>query len=197
MNPHLGQLFQLRVVRQDNLVEVGRVTVPSILVPDFTVLIPGFELNHGYNTDFYADFNGNGVYDPPPADHAWRLTFNSSNGDITQDFLHNTNFTDIEWPDPSSVEEVQGIVNGYSLYQNYPNPFNPSTLIKFSLETAGFVTLKVFNALGAEVAELINDELDAGLYQFEFLANNLSSGIYFYTLRSGNFISSKKMILIR
>jgi hypothetical protein len=65
------------------------------------------------------------------------------------------------------------------------------------LETAGFVTLKVFNALGAEVAELINDELDAGLYQFEFSANNLSSGIYFYTLRSGNFISSKKMILIR
>lgn len=70
MTPHLGQLFELRVVRQDNQVEIGRVSVPALLVPDFTVYIPEFELNQGYNIDFYADHNGNGIYDAPPTDHA-------------------------------------------------------------------------------------------------------------------------------
>jgi hypothetical protein len=134
MTPHLGELFELRVVRQDNQVEIGRVSVPAVLVPDFTVYIPQFELNQGYNIDFYTDHNGNGIYDAPPTDHAWRLSFNSSTGDFVQDFTHNTNFTDIQWPNPSGVNENEfSDLNDYQLFQNYHNPFNLSTKIKYTI----------------------------------------------------------------
>jgi len=198
MTPHLGQLFELRVVRQDNQVEIGRVSVPSILVSDFTVFIPEFELNHGYNIDFYADHNGNGIYDAPPVDHAWRLTFNSSTGDFVQDFTHNTNFTDIQWPNPSAVNEneLTGL-NDYNLFQNYPNPFNPSTKISFNLPAREFVTLKVFNVLGSEVAILINDNMEAGLHEVTFNASGLKSGVYFYVISTKNFTSTLKMILLK
>jgi len=196
MTPHLGQLFELRVVRQDNQEELGRVSLPALLVTDFTVFIPEFELNHGYNIDFYADHNGNGIYDAPPLDHAWRLTFNSSTGDVIQDFTHNTNFTDIQWPNASSVNQIQsaGLVS-YQLYQNYPNPFNPATKIKFNLGSKEFVTLKVYNILGNEIATLINSDLDAGSFEIEFDASEIPSGVYFYTLSTANFTSTRKMLL--
>lgn len=198
MTPHLGELFELRLVRQDNQVEIGRVSVPVVLVPDFTVYIPEFELEQGYNIDFYADHNGNGIFDAPPVDHAWRLSFNSSSGDIEQDFTHNTNFTDIQWPNPAAVNEIElSTVNDYSLNQNYPNPFNPSTKIRFSIASDEFVELKVYNVLGNEIAILINDNLDAGLYEVEFNAEGLTSGVYFYTISTGNFINTKKMILTK
>jgi len=198
MSPHLGQLFELRVVRQDNQVEIGRVSIPSVLVPDFTVYIPEFELNHGYNIDFYADHNGNGIYDSPPTDHAWRLSFNSSTGDVIQDFTHNTNFTDIQWPNTSAVNELETSgMKDYQLYQNYPNPFNPSTKIRFNVPSKEFVTLKVFNVLGSEIATLVNNELDAGLYEVDFNSNGLTSGVYFYTINTKNFIQTRKMILTK
>ena len=198
MTPHLGELFELRVVRQDNQVEIGRVSVPAVLVPDFTVYIPQFELNQGYNIDFYADHNGNGIYDPPPTDHAWRLSFNSSTGDVVQDFTHNTNFTDIQWPNPSGVNENEfSGLNDYQLFQNYPNPFNPSTRIKFNLGSRDFVTLKVFNILGSEITTLINGELDAGLHEVDFNASGLNSGVYFYTISTNNFTETRKMILMK
>jgi hypothetical protein len=198
MTPHLGQLFEMRVVRQDNQEELGRVSVPGILVSDFTLFIPEFELNHGYNIDFYADHNDNGVYDAPPLDHAWRLTFNSSTGDVLQVFTHNTNFTDIQWPNASSVNQIQsdGLAS-YQLYQNYPNPFNPVTKIKFNLGSREFVTLKVFNILGNEIATLINSDLDAGSFEVEFDASEIPSGVYFYTLSTANFTSTRKMLLLK
>jgi hypothetical protein len=198
MIPHLGQLFELRVVRQDNQVEIGRVSLPSILVQDFTVYIPEFELNHGYNIDFYADHNGNGIYDAPPVDHAWRLSFNSTTGDLTQDFTHNTNFTDIQWPNPSAVgeHEITGL-NDYKSFQNYPNPFNPSTKISFNIPSKEFVTLKIYNVLGVEIITLLNEELSEGFHEVEFNAPQLSSGVYFYTVLTNNFESTRKMILTK
>jgi hypothetical protein len=198
MTPHLGQLFELRVVRQDNQVEIGRVSVPAVLVPDFSAYIPEFELNQGYNIDFYADHNGNGIYDAPPTDHAWRLSFNSSTGDVVQDFTHNTNFTDIQWPNPSAVNEIEftGLTD-YELQQNYPNPFNPSTKIKFNIPSNEFVTLKVYNVLGSEIATLINDVLNAGSFEVDFNAEGLTSGVYFYTLSTYNFAETRKMILMK
>jgi hypothetical protein len=83
------------------------------------------------------------------------------------------------------------------LDQNYPNPFNPSTSISYSLEKDGFVTLKVFDMLGREVAELVNENQYAGSYNLEFNAINLPSGIYIYQLQSGNFSDMKKMLLIK
>ena len=85
----------------------------------------------------------------------------------------------------------------YALSQNYPNPFNPSTKINFSIQTAGLVTLKIYNILGQEVATLVNYELKAGTYSAVFDASHLSSGVYFYTIHAGNFVQAKKMMLLK
>jgi hypothetical protein len=85
----------------------------------------------------------------------------------------------------------------FYLYQNYPNPFNPSTKIGFQISDFGFVTLKVYDVLGNEVASLVDDEKPAGTYEVEFNATGLSSGIYFYKLQAGSFIETKKMVLIK
>ncbi|GIK59305.1 MAG: hypothetical protein BroJett017_01950 [Ignavibacteriota bacterium] len=85
----------------------------------------------------------------------------------------------------------------YSLEQNYPNPFNPSTTIKYSLSEDGFVKLSVYNLLGEEVTTLVNNEQKAGRYEVNFDASKLASGIYMYRLESNNFLSIKKMILLK
>ncbi len=94
------------------------------------------------------------------------------------------------------------IPNDYKLSQNYPNPFNPSTTIEYSIPTAGtslmkFVQLKIYDILGREVATLVNEEKPAGKYSVNFDASKLSSGIYFYRIKAGSFISVKKMILMK
>ena len=101
-----------------------------------------------------------------------------------------------------SVETSEVIVNRYILYQNYPNPFNPSTKIKFtvpSVETghAPSLQLIIYDVLGKEIVTLVNEEKPAGSYEVEFNGNNLSSGVYFYQLRAGSFIQTKKMILMK
>jgi hypothetical protein len=85
----------------------------------------------------------------------------------------------------------------YALYQNYPNPFNPTTSIKHVVAVKSHIVIKVFNALGSEVATLANGVLKAGTYEVEFNATNLPSGIYFYTLQAGSFIETKKMVLMK
>jgi len=93
--------------------------------------------------------------------------------------------------------------NDYYLSQNYPNPFNPSTIIKFSLPVilsgveGSFVTLKIYNALGEEVAVLLDKELTTGTYEFEWNANNIPSGVYFYQLKTNGFMETKKMLMIK
>lgn len=85
----------------------------------------------------------------------------------------------------------------FFLHQNYPNPFNPSTTINFSIPQPCFVYIKVYNVLGIEVAEIVKENKSAGNYSVLFNANNLSSGIYFYHFQAGNFIDSKKFVLIK
>jgi hypothetical protein len=87
--------------------------------------------------------------------------------------------------------------NTFSLSQNYPNPFNPTTIISYQLSVSGMVTLKVYNILGQEVATLVNSEKAAGEYKVSFNASNLPSGIYLYQLRAGNFVETKKMMLMK
>jgi hypothetical protein len=88
-------------------------------------------------------------------------------------------------------------VNKFMLEQNYPNPFNPSTVISYQLPVTNNVTLKVFDVLGNEIATLVNEEKTAGEYEVEFNAMGLPSGIYFYQLKAGDFIQTKKMILLK
>ncbi len=85
----------------------------------------------------------------------------------------------------------------YSLNNNYPNPFNPSTTIKYSLKEKGFVLLIVYDVLGRIVKELVNKQQSKGNYEVVFDASNLSSGVYYYRIKSGNFVKTKKMILLR
>ncbi|MCF6268734.1 MAG: T9SS type A sorting domain-containing protein [Melioribacteraceae bacterium] len=85
----------------------------------------------------------------------------------------------------------------YELGQNYPNPFNPSTVINFSIPESGLVTLKVFNILGQEVVELVNDVKSAGTYEVSFDASGLTTGMYVYKIQSGNYTATKKMMLIK
>lgn len=99
---------------------------------------------------------------------------------------------------PMSVQIENGAMpTGYALSQNYPNPFNPSTVINFSVPKSGMVTLKVYNLLGQEVATLVNENLAANSYKVTFDAKNLTSGVYFYTIKAGDFSVSKKMMLVK
>lgn len=120
------------------------------------------------------------------------------------DYLKNWLVGRLSWLDqnmvggPSSVEEEFSPA-GFSLEQNFPNPFNPVTTIKFVVpnEVRNVVTLKVYDLLGNEIATLVNEEKSAGIYNVNFNASNLSSGIYYYKLTAGNTSSVKKMILLR
>jgi hypothetical protein len=94
-------------------------------------------------------------------------------------------------------QESNSIPAKFELSQNYPNPFNPTTEIKYSIPQSGFVTLKVFNLLGQEVATLVNQQQKTGSYIVNFDASNLASGIYMYRIQSDNFSLTKKMVLLK
>jgi hypothetical protein len=102
--------------------------------------------------------------------------------------------------DTSLVTSIYGIDNksqGYNLNQNFPNPFNPITNIKFSVGKNGNVTLKVYNLLGNEISTLVNKRKPPGEYTVEFKGDKLAGGIYFYKLIAGDFVSTRKMVLLR
>ncbi len=104
-----------------------------------------------------------------------------------------------EYPELLDVNRKQIPQNpaSYSLGQNYPNPFNPSTTIDYSLAEHGSITIKVYNLIGKEMATLVNEEKPAGNYSVKFDASSLSSGVYFYTMKSGNFTQTRKFILMK
>ncbi|RPI60879.1 MAG: T9SS C-terminal target domain-containing protein, partial [Ignavibacteriales bacterium] len=85
----------------------------------------------------------------------------------------------------------------YSLSQNYPNPFNPSTKITYSVASLSNVSLKIYDILGREVLTLVNEEKPAGRYEVNFNASSLASGVYFYQIKAGSFIQTKKLMLLK
>ena len=97
---------------------------------------------------------------------------------------------------PTSVNDVS-LPSVFSLSQNFPNPFNPATNFEFRITESGFVTLKVYNLLGDEVATIVNKRLKAGNYRYKWKPVNLASGVYLYQLREGNFKETKKLILLK
>ena len=121
----------------------------------------------------------------PDSSHAYPLN------KFTFDILH----------DPSGASDISQQTNimpaNYALKQNYPNPFNPTTNIEFSIPQLEFVTLKVYNILGEEVATLVSEKLSAGKYKYDWDASGLASGVYVYRIQAGDYVETRKMILMR
>ncbi len=152
----------------------------------------------GYAQKFFYTINGGtnwSITDPPDSTAIFEFTFSDS--------LHGwgvgANGAIIKY-NPMTVQINTNSINSpedFFLYQNYPNPFNPKTIINYQLSMPGFVSLKVFDALGKEVTTLVNDKQNAGTYTVEFDSGNLSSGIYFYELTVGDINMVKKMVLLK
>ena len=104
---------------------------------------------------------------------------------------------DIYFDQPTDVKDQESFNLSYSLSQNYPNPFNPSTKISWQLPSGCWQTLKVYDVLGNEIAVLVDEYKPAGSYETEWNIANLPSGVYIYQLRAGDFVQTKKMVLLR
>ena len=132
-------------------------------------------------TGFYDDRNMNNIFIEPDRKE---LFLGTAEG------IYKTNII-------TSVNENDKKDFVFSLSQNYPNPFNPTTTINYSIKSAGLITLKIYDMLGTEVASLVNERQEAGDYSVTFNAADLPSGIYVYKLTAGNFVSTKKLILLK
>ena len=97
----------------------------------------------------------------------------------------------------TGVDEDNSIITDYTLSQNYPNPFNPVTIISYSIPYKSYVTLKIFDVLGKEIETLVDETKETGRYNVNFNAAKLSSGVYIYSIKAGDFFESKKMILLK
>ncbi|MCL4549206.1 MAG: T9SS type A sorting domain-containing protein [Bacteroidetes bacterium] len=189
---------------------------------DSTKSVPGFDINQWFtdnSNQYFSDNNSAGLSNPfafpnpnaLPKSNSPALTLgatptNDGFFDATANYVGA--FKDVDWTAgwsrihmsivTSVKEKVEEIIpSKYELSQNYPNPFNPSTTIRYSIPEAGNIKLNVYNMLGQEVASLVNGFKQAGTYSITWNANNLASGIYFYTLQTGSFRISKKMLLIK
>ena len=163
----------------------GGETFADILVSDapFLPRASGWAGDVCYMGDYIGISALNGV--------VWPLWSDNRTG------IHQAYTCRIEFP-PTSVREVLSEVPAaFALAQNFPNPFNPVTTIQFSLPRSEFVTLKIFNILGEEIAVLVEKRLSAGTHEGEWAALGLPSGVYFYRLQAGSFIQTRKLVLLR
>ena len=116
-----------------------------------------------------------------------------------ENFLYNLVYAKINGVEYGilAVDDKENPVGNYKLLQNYPNPFNPTATIAYEIPQTGFVSLKVYDILGREVATLVNEEKPAGSYEVQFNASGLTSGIYFYQLKADGYSETNKMILLK
>jgi hypothetical protein len=165
MNPHEGQSLNFRLVDKDTGTEIFRTS--TIVTPEFNIYAYGIEKDKSYNVDFYSDHNGNGMYDAPPADHAWRLELNDVVGDTTLYFVHNTNFTNIEIT--TGINIIEPIAS-----RIYPNP--ASTYAKIDLtrysEEISIVLINISGIKQKLYYEVVNGTMELNL-------TSLRDGIYF------------------
>jgi len=139
---------------------------------------------------------GNGILEDPMRIDSYQITFepgNENTGELYFDDLRVVNKTTVGVDD----EEISGIPSDYILEQNYPNPFNPTTQIRFGIPQSGFVKLDIYNLLGQKITTLINEEMSSGYHSVDFNAEDISSGVYVYTLSVNDFVTSKKMVLLK
>ena len=159
-----------------------------------------FSLNSLGNSKYYIDFNSlntNSTFE-------FYYTFSTNSGNLIREpEVGNVKFNTNDLNIITDVKEdnEKFLPMDFVLYQNYPNPFNPSTTIKYSIpmsvETSYMTSLRIYDILGKEVATLVNERQPAGNYEVKFDGSNLSSGVYFYKLQSGEFVQVNKMILMK
>ena len=189
---------------------------------DSTKSVSGFDINQWFTDNsntYYSDNASAGLSNPfafpdpnvlpkstspaltlgatPPSDGFFDATAVYVGAFGTEDWT--AGWSRIHMSPVTSVKEIatDEIPSKFELSQNYPNPFNPSTTIRYAMPQAGNVKLTVYNMLGQQVTTLVNGYEQAGTYSVTWNASNLASGIYFYTLQTGAFVVSKKMILIK
>jgi photosystem II stability/assembly factor-like uncharacterized protein len=151
----------------------------------------------GYNGNYLIPYLENGNYKIKASkigystcEYSGEVQIDLTNNPVAQGINILIDITGTE-ADRKKVPEI------FELFQNYPNPFNPSTTIKYSIPELSFVTIKIYDVLGSEVAVLVNEEKSEGSYELNWNASNISSGVYFYQLKAGEFLQTKKMILLR
>jgi hypothetical protein len=152
--------------------------------------------------DFYSPtrLGNQALWTSPPlalSDHVFKLRATGNKNISSSDAWVVPDRVDILEPEVLGVQKSSPIPDGYSLFQNYPNPFNPSTQISYTVAKRSFVTLKVYDLLGREVASLVNEVKQAGTYPVTWNAARLGTGVYFYKIQVGSFSETKKMILIK
>jgi hypothetical protein len=181
-------------------------------------VIQGFDTTKVYGiVDSQTDVGGwptlNSLTPPVDSDHDgmpddWELSHGLNPGDAADRNIVGANgytmlekyLNEIVGSDPSTTTAVSTnslVPARFALDQNYPNPFNPSTAVSYQLSANSFVTLKVYDLLGREVATLVNGQRAAGSYQTIFDASNLSSGVYIYQLRARDYVQTRKMVLMK
>jgi len=153
-----------------------------------------FGIKGGDNEGGKGGYGNNHAENIVDTDTAYTIV--SQWGSINPKFYNAWDF-DLRKPILTGVQELPGLPVVYTLEQNYPNPFNPSTKIEFGIPQQANVELKVYNVLGQEVATLVRENLRAGRHQVTFDAKNMASGIYFYKITAGQFVSTKKMVLMK
>lgn len=194
--------------------EFDSTTLP-VELSSFSALVSNRDVTLSWTTLTELNNSGFDVQRKPASSTSWE-SIGFVNGNGTSNTPHNYEFVDrsletgrynyrlkqtdfngnFEYLNLTS-EVAVGVPAHYNLSQNYPNPFNPSTSINFDLPVDGKVSIKLFDMAGREVATLINELKTAGYYTLRFDASNFSSGVYFYRLTSGDFVSTKKMMLIK
>lgn len=178
MTPHLGNQFELRLVNQSTLEEAGRTKLDSIVLADFSAMAIGLVSGESYFVDFYADHNGNGMYDAPPADHAWRLDLTGVTGDSELDFTHNTNFTDIEWP---LVGIRENDIAKHVLV--YPNPVNDHFTLELPEGGPGAGEIIIYSITGTRVHQTTTST-SGGMVRLDI--SSLKSGMYYLNIKLNN-----------
>jgi hypothetical protein len=122
---------------------------------------------------------------------------NSTDKEYTRNLQTGDGIELLKMQSPVTSIHEEHMASNFALHQNYPNPFNPATTIVYQIAVPGFVTLKVYDDLGREIATLVNEAKPAGQYQVRFDAHNVPSGVYFYRISTGNFNASKKLIVLK
>ncbi len=174
----------------------AKIALDSIAFGDDVVLQP----ENGMRIMFDLVMHDN---DSPDDVGGGNLTWSPNNTDLA--YLNQAEWTNTWIGDTtnvgaSSIGDGDGyghMASSYELRQNYPNPFNPVTTIAFSIAKAGNVEISVFNMLGQNIMTIANEKMDAGTHQVKFDGASLASGIYFYSIKTGDFLKTRKMILLK